>query len=40
MPNIKLPDGKEIIFNKPVTGLEVASKISKSLLKEALIMKM
>ena len=38
MPNIKLPDGKEIIFNKPVTGLEVASKISKSLLKEALIM--
>ena len=38
MPNIKLPDGKEINFPNEVTGLEVAEKISKSLAKQALIM--
>ena len=37
MPNIKLPDGKKINFDKPVTGSEVAEKISKSLAKQALI---
>ena len=38
MTNIKLPDGKTIKFEKPVTGSEVAEKISKSLAKQALIM--
>ena len=38
MPIIKLPDGKNIQFPKEVTGLDVAEKISKSLLKQALIM--
>jgi len=38
MPNIKLPDGKEINFDKPVTGLDISKKISKSLAKDALIM--
>ncbi len=38
MPNIKLPDGKELFFNKSITGLDVANKISKSLAKSALIM--
>ena len=38
MPNISLPDGNKISFKKKVTGLEVAQKISKSLVKEALIM--
>ena len=37
MPTIKLPDGKDIIFQKKVTGLEIAEKISKSLAKQALI---
>ncbi len=37
MLNIKLPDGKQISFDKPINGLEIASKISKSLAKEALI---
>ena len=31
MPNIKLPDGKKLNFEKSVTGLEIAEKISKSL---------
>ena len=35
MPNIKLPDGKEIKFDKPITGLDIAEKISKSLAKQA-----
>ncbi len=35
MPNIKLPDGNEIKFDKPVTGLDIAEKISKSLSKQA-----
>jgi TGS domain. len=38
MPNITLPDGKQLNFEKNVTGLEVAEKISKSLVKQALIM--
>ena len=38
MLTIKLPDGKNLIFSKPVTGSEIAEKISKSLLKQALIM--
>ena len=38
MANITLPDGKIIKFDKPVTGSEVAEKISKSLAKQALIM--
>ena len=37
MPNIKLPDGNSINFEKTVTGLQIAEKISKSLLKQALI---
>ena len=38
MPNIKLPNGKDINFSKKVTGFEIAEKISKSLSKDALIM--
>ena len=38
MLNIKLIDGKEITFSKPVNGFDLAEKISKSLKKEALIM--
>jgi len=38
MPIITLPDGKKIEFTKEVTGLDIAEKISKSLLKQALIM--
>ncbi len=38
MPNITLIDGKKLTFNKKVTGLEIAEKISKSLSKQALIM--
>ena len=37
MPNIKLPDGNSISFEKKVTGLQIAEKISKSLLKQALV---
>ena len=37
MANITLPDGKTIKFDKPVTGSEVAEKISKSLAKQALV---
>ena len=29
MPTIKLPDGKNLVFNKKVTGLEVSEKIRK-----------
>ena len=36
MPNIKLSDGKLISFKNNITGSEVAEKISKSLLKNAL----
>jgi len=38
MPIIKLPDGKNLSFEKTVTGLEIAQKISKSLFKQALVM--
>ena len=38
MPKIKLPDGKNLVFNKKVTGFEVSEKISKSLSKQALVM--
>ncbi len=38
MPTITLPDGKNLEFPKEITGLDVAEKISKSLLKQALIM--
>ncbi len=38
MPKIELPDGKKISFTKPVSGFELAKKISKSLEKTALIM--
>ena len=38
MVTITLPDGKNLKFSKEVTGLDVAEKISKSLLKQALIM--
>ena len=38
MPNIKLPDGKEINFPEAVNGLQIANKISNSLSKDALVM--
>ena len=38
MPNITLPDGKKINFKNKINGLEIAEKISKSLIKQALIM--
>ena len=38
MPDITLPDGKKINFEKNITGLEIAEKISKSLAKQALVM--
>ena len=38
MPNITLPDGKKLNFEKKVTGLKIAEKISKSLSKQALVM--
>jgi TGS domain. len=38
MPNITLPDGNKLTFDKKVTGLKIAEKISKSLLKQALVM--
>ena len=38
MPNIKLPDGKKIPFSEKIDGFEIATKISKSLIKDACIM--
>ena len=38
MPNITLPDGKKIDFAESITGLKIAEKISKSLMKKALVM--
>ncbi len=38
MLNITLPDGKKFDFSNNITGLEIAEKISKSLLKQALVM--
>ncbi len=37
MPNITLPDGKQLTFSGSVTGFQLAEKISKSLSKQALI---
>ena len=37
MPNITLPDGKQLNFSESVTGFQLAEKISKSLSKQALI---
>jgi len=37
MPNITLPDGNKISFKNKITGSQIAEKISKSLLKQALI---
>ena len=37
MPNIQLLDGKKISFEKSIDGFELVKKISKSLVKEALI---
>jgi threonyl-tRNA synthetase len=39
MPDIKLSDGKKIPFLKKINGFEIANKISKSLAKEACVMK-
>jgi threonyl-tRNA synthetase len=39
MPIIKLPDGNNIEFPNKVNGIEIAEKISKSLAKQALIMR-
>ena len=38
MPNITLPDGKQLSFSEKVNGNKIVEKISKSLAKEALIM--
>jgi len=38
MPNITLPDGKKLDFPKSITGLKIAETISKSLMKQALVM--
>ena len=39
MPAIKLPDGKKIPFSKKINGFEITNKISKSLAKEACVMR-
>ena len=39
MPDIKLPDGKKLSFSRTINGLEIADKISKSLAKEACVMR-
>ncbi len=38
MPIITLPDGNNLNFQKKITGLQVAEKISKSLAKHAMVM--
>ena len=38
MPNIILPDGKKLNFEKKIDGITIATKISSSLAKQALIM--
>jgi threonyl-tRNA synthetase len=35
MPRLKLPDGSERSFEKPVTGLELAASIGERLAKDA-----
>ena len=37
MPNIILPDGKKLNFEKKIDGLKIAEKISSSLAKQALV---
>ena len=37
MPAIILPDGNKLDFQKKVTGLQIAEKISKSLAKQAIV---
>ena len=39
MPIITLPDGNNLTFPDKVTGLDVAEKISKSLAKQAMVIK-
>ena len=39
MPDIQLLDGKKITFDKTINGFDLVKKISKSLEKKALIMK-
>ena len=39
MPKIKLSDGKSINFDTTVNGLQISEKISKSLSKQAMIMR-
>ena len=39
MPDIQLLDGKKITFDKAINGFDLVKKISKSLEKKALIMK-
>ena len=39
MPDIKLPDGKIIKFKNQVNGFQIAEKISKSLAKEACVIR-
>ena len=38
MPNITLPNGKKIKFDKSINGLDIAKEISSTLFKDALIM--
>ena len=38
MPNIILPDGKKLNFEKKIDGLKIAGLISSSLAKQALVM--
>ena len=38
MPNIILADGKKLDFTESITGLKIVEKISKSLMKQALVM--
>jgi len=37
MPNITLPDGKKLSFDRKINGIQIADKISKSLSRQALI---
>ena len=39
MPDVILPDGKKIPFSKNINGFEIVKKISKSLAKNACIMR-
>ena len=39
MPDIKLSDGKKILFSKTINGFEIAKKIGKSIVKNACVMR-